>query len=307
MRQVNLRSVDLNLLTVLQALLEEQHVTRAAEKLHMSQSAVSRALQRLRVLFDDPLLVKSAQGYTLSNRALRLATQLPQVLQSVSGLIQAPEFDPMLSRGTLRFTGVDLDAWVDMPKLMSHLMRDAPKLKLEASSAQGDYFKELRKGQTDYVVSGIDIEFDQQDILSCPLGSTQLVAIMGKDNPLSQQPLTFERYLAAKHGYVAITGKGTTFTDSFLQTMGFSRDVVLKVSDFKSVIDYCEKTDVLFMLPLQLIAANAVGRRVVIKELPDEMYKPEIEFRLFWHARIDNDPLHLWVKERVLDAVFDSN
>lgn len=94
MREVNLRSVDLNLLTVLQALIEERHVTRAAEKLHMSQSAVSRALQRLRVLFNDPLLVKSAEGYTLSSRANKLSTELSFVLQSVTSLIQEHEFNP---------------------------------------------------------------------------------------------------------------------------------------------------------------------------------------------------------------------
>jgi DNA-binding transcriptional LysR family regulator len=300
MREVNLRSVDLNLLTVLQALIEERHVTRAAEKLHMSQSAVSRALQRLRVLFNDPLLVKSAEGYTLSSRANKLSTELSFVLQSVTSLIQEPEFDPSISKGVIRFAGIDLEPWIDMSKLVAQLLEEAPKLRIEVSSAQADYFELLSKGRADFVVSGFDLEFDQENIHSCHLGSSGLIAVMGKNNPLSDQELTLDKYLNAKHGYVAITGKGSTFLDSYLQTIGLKREVVLKVSDFKSVAGYCEQSNILFMLPLQLIKSSLVDRDVVIKALPQELHKPDVEFCLFWHARFQNDPLHKWIKEKIL-------
>ncbi len=300
MRKVNLRSVDLNLLTVLEALLEEQHVTQAAERLHMSQSAVSRALQRLRVLFNDPLLVRGAEGYSLSSRASKIATELSVTLQGLSTLIHAPEFDATKSQGALRFAGVDLDAWIDMPKFVGEVHKIAPKLKFEVSVSQADYFEQLSKGRVDYVVSGFDLEFDQENIHSSVIGESELVIVMGKHHPLSGKQITMQDYLNAKHGYVAITGKGSTFLDSYLQTLGLKRDVVIRVSDFKSVVNYCEKTDIIFMLPLQLIKKSLVGREVAIKALPEQIHNPNVEFRLFWHARFHNDPMYQWIKEKLL-------
>jgi DNA-binding transcriptional LysR family regulator len=305
MREVNLRSVDLNLLTVLQALIEERHVTKAAEKLHMSQSAVSRALQRLRVLFNDPLLVKSAEGYTLSSRATKLATELSVVLQTLSRLVQEPEFIPSSSRATLRFAGIDLDAWIDMPKLIGSVLQEAPKLKMEVSNTQANYFEELSKGRADFVVSGFQSDHDQENIYSCRIGSSDLVAVMGKNNPLSEQTLTVEKYLMAKHGFVSITGKGASSVDAHLLALGLKRDVVLKVSDFKSVAEYCENTDIVFLLPRQLIKHSLIGRQVIIKSLPKGLYKSSIDFYIYWHARYDNDPLHRWIKQRMLDYVLN--
>lgn len=302
MRKVNLRSVDLNLLTVLEALLEERHVTQAAEKLHMSQSAVSRALQRLRVLFNDPLLVKGPEGYSLSSRASKISTELSVTLQGLSALIQGPEFDPTKSEGTLRFAGVDLDAWVDMPQFVAEITKVAPKLKVDISVTEGDYFAQLSKGRVDFVVSGIDLEFDQENIHSSVLGESELVIVMGKHHPLCGKDITMQDYLSAKHGYVSITGKGSVFLDSYLQTLGLRRDVVLKVSDFKSVVNYCEKTDVIFMLPLQLIKKSLIGRGVVIKPLPEGIHNPNVEFRLFWHARFHNDPMYQWIKSKLIDC-----
>lgn len=302
MRKVNLRSVDLNLLTILEALLEEKHVTQAAEKLHMSQSAVSRALQRLRVLFNDPLLVKGAEGYSLSSRASKMSAELSVLLQSLSIMIQEPDFKPENSEGTLRFSGVDLDAWIDVPKFVGEITRLAPKLKIEVSVSQADYFVQLSKGRVEFVVSGFDLEFDQENIHSSIVGDSELVIVMGKHHPLSGQEISMQDYLGAKHGFVAITGKGTTFLDSYLQTLGLKRNVVLKVSDFKSVVDYCEKTDVIFVLPLQLIKKTLIGRDVVTKTLPDKLHNPNVEFRLFWHARFHNDPMYKWIRKKLMDC-----
>jgi len=303
MRQVNLRSVDLNLLTVLQALIEERHVTKAAEKLHMSQSAVSRALQRLRVLFNDPLLVKSAEGYSLSSRALKLSAELAVVLQTIRQLVQEPEFDAANSIATLRFAGIDLDPWIDMPGLVGSILKDAPSLKMEVSNKQANYFEELVRGRVDFVVSGFHSHYDHENICSCLIGSSDMVAVMGNENPLAGTSLTLENYLSAKHGVVSITGKGASSVDVYLQALGRKRDVVLRVSDFKSVAQYCENTDILFVLPLQLIKQSLVGRQVIIKALPVELFKSSIDFYIYWHARYDNDPLHRWVKQRMLDYI----
>jgi len=300
MREVNLRSVDLNLLTVLQVLLEERHVTRAAERLNMSQSAVSRALQRLRSLFNDPLLVKSAKGYSLSSRADKLAAELDVALKSVTRLIQEPEFDPLKVEATIRFAGIDLDSWVDMPAFMAQLLCQAPKLNIDVSSMPADYFDMLAKGDVDYVVTGIGPSKHLADMHRSVLGESDLIVLMGANHPLASQNLDLEKYLAAVHGFVTITGKGPTYLDNYLSSIGLKRHVALKVSDFRSVIDYAEKSDILFMLPRALVLPITKGRKVVLKPLPSEIKMPKVNFYLYWHSRFHQDPLHRWIKQKLL-------
>ncbi len=300
MRQVNLRSIDLNLLTVLQILIEEQHVTKAADRLNMSQSAVSRALQRLRVLFNDPLLVKGAAGYSLSSRALNLSTELAVTLQSISNLIQEPEFDPYTARSVIRFAGTDLAGWIDMPVFMQTILAQAPSVKIEVSTIPADYFAQLAKGQVDFLVSGIEPTKNLQHLHSYKLGSSELMILMGKQNPLATQTINLQQYLEATHGYVSITGKGPAFLDSYLANIGLKRNVVLKISDIRSVVDYCEKTNILFMLPIELISDIVKEREVVQKPLPKELLRPSANFYLYWHARFHQDPLHRWLREIIV-------
>jgi DNA-binding transcriptional LysR family regulator len=303
MREMNLRSIDLNLLTILQILLEEKHVTRAAERLHMSQSAVSRALQRLRLVFNDPLLVKSAEGYSLSSRALKLSTELTLILQTISGLIQEPEFNPLKVAATLRFAGIDLDACIDMPTFMHQVLDQAPALKIEVSTIPADYFTQLSKGQVDFFVSGIKPNKHSENLHSKHLSCSELAILLGKQNPLADQCIDLNTYLQAMHGYVAITGKGPALLDDHLESIGLKRNVVLKLSDMRSVVEYCEKTNILFMLPVVAISNLLAGRNIVTKPLPRELKCPDASFYLYWHARFHKDPLHCWIREMLISQV----
>ncbi|OAD21170.1 transcriptional Regulator, LysR family, partial [Candidatus Thiomargarita nelsonii] len=118
---MNLRTIDLNLLVVLQQLLEERHVSRAAEQLCMSQPAVSRALQRLREMLDDPLLVRTSHGYDLSARATSLLPQLNQLLGDAERLITGPAFEPANSTQTVRFYGPDPEISWFLPPLFERM------------------------------------------------------------------------------------------------------------------------------------------------------------------------------------------
>jgi len=302
MREVNLRSMDLNLLTVLQILLEERHVTRAAERLHMSQSAVSRALQRLRVMFNDQLLVKNGEGYRLSSRAEKISTQLSGMLQEMARLIKEPVFDPSTVKATIRFGGIDLESWIDMPKLVAQVLKEAPNIQIEISSAPADYFELIAKGHIDYMVTGIGPSRHLEGFHSCVVGESELAVVMGDSNPLAKQELTLEKYLNAVHGYISMTGKGPTHTDKYLESVGMKRKVMLKISDFRAALDYTEQTDILFRLPLELIRPLMKGRKVTIKSLPIELEMPKVNFHLYWHTRFHQDPLHAWMKQKILNV-----
>src|SRR6056300_615567 len=125
MHEVNLRTLDLNLLVILQALLEERQVTRAAERLDMSQPAVSRALARLRKTFDDPLLVKSAQGFDLSTRAESLKPRLNALLKGFAELVAPSEFDPKTATDRVRIACLDMEGALFLPELLKTMRTEA--------------------------------------------------------------------------------------------------------------------------------------------------------------------------------------
>ena len=124
MLKTNLRNIDLNLLVVLQQLLSDRHVSRAAESLNMSQPAVSRALQRLRILFDDSLLVRTSSGYELSSRGQLLHHQLPQLLEKTQELISGPTFEPSISTQSVSFYGSDPEISRSLPPLFNRMRKD---------------------------------------------------------------------------------------------------------------------------------------------------------------------------------------
>jgi DNA-binding transcriptional LysR family regulator len=134
MREVNFRAVDLNLLAILEVLLDERNVTRAAHRLGMSQPAVSRALGRLRTLFADALLVDSPSGYLLSARAEEMRPLLRETLAGIGQMLQVRPFDPATATGSIRLLMPDLQAAVLMPHLLTAVAQEAPALNLDVQS-----------------------------------------------------------------------------------------------------------------------------------------------------------------------------
>lgn len=307
MRKVNLISVDLNLLVILEALLEEQQVTKAAERLHMSQPAVSRALQRLRETFADPLLVRSREGHDLTARAQQLQEELKTTLQRISQMIEAPRFEPATATQTVRFAGPDLEMALFVPNLLAAMHEQAPGMRVELDSQPADPFEMLARGEIHFAITGLLPETGMDQLHRILLESTELAIIMRNDHPLAQVPMTLDTYLSARHGYIALTGKGPMTSDLRLKELGKKRNTVLRLTSFMAVADFCEKTDLLFMLPLKLIQHLAAGRNVMIREVPPELKRDRaLNLYLYWHKRNHKDPMHMWVREQLLQGVKDN-
>ncbi|MDN2661457.1 LysR family transcriptional regulator [Neptunomonas sp. CHC150] len=299
MREVNLRSIDLNLLVVLEALLEERQVTKAAERLHMSQPAVSRALQRLRHTFSDPLLVRSGDGYDLSERAKQISTDVKSVLANIKQIIAEPQFDPATSKQIIQIAGPDLEMALYLSDLLGVLQDAAPLMQVELDSRPADYFEMLARDDIHFAVSGFGPNVGEDQFHRTVLGQTGLAIVMGANNPLANKEITLDEYLNARHGYVSLTGQGPAFMDTHLKELRRKRTTVLRLTSFMGVADFCETTDLLFMLPVSLIERLAIGRNVVTRPLPTDLKLPNLNIYLYWHARHHNDPMHRWVREQI--------
>lgn len=300
---MNLRAVDLNLLVVLEALLEERHVTRAAEALAMSQPAVSRALSRLRELFKDPLLVRGPQGFVLTARARQLQPALAEVLADVSHLMMPPAFDPAQSNAVIRLGCLDLEAAIYLRGLVAVIRREAPGMSLDIYSHPDDFFTRLAAGDLHLAISGLEPTQHADQFHRRVIDRSALECLMGAGNPLAKGELTLERYLAASHGVVSITGKGPAIMDLRLQAIGRSRDVVLKLSSFLNVPDACAESDVVFALPQRLATRLARDPSLVTRSLPHALQTAPMPMYLYWHQRNHQDPMQQWLRERVLLAV----
>lgn len=301
MREVNIESLDLNLLLLLDRLLTERHVTRAATSLNMSQPALSRALARLRVIFNDPLLVRTAQGYDLSARAKQIQPELGEILIALESLIQQPVFNPAADKGLIKVTGLDLELALYLPQLMQRMRENAPGMHLEIVKQEDDSFAMLDRNDVHFSLSGLEPSASTGTLHRIQLDKMSAVCLMSCNHPLADQPLTPDNYANAAHGLVSITGRGPGYMDRVLEKIGRQREVILRLSSFMAVADFCETTDLVFTLPQRLAERIAAGRRLCLRRLPAELQQPPVKFYFYWHTRHHHDPRMIWIRQQLVE------
>ncbi|MBK1650144.1 LysR family transcriptional regulator [Rhabdochromatium marinum] len=300
----NLRTLDLNLLVVLRQLLEDRHVSRAGEQLGMSQPAVSRALQRLRAMFDDPLLVRTPRGFELSARAEALLPELSRWLNEAEHLVSRPVFDPATSTQVVRFYGPEPEVGWFLPPLFERMRQLAPGMVLEVNSEPRDHFGPLERGEVHFVVTPFEPSASTAQLHSLRLAPLNFALVMSKDNPLAQGPLTLERIAAASHGLVSLTGRGGGLLEKHLieqgqLSPGERLNQPLRLSSFASIPAFCERSDIVFRLPRRFAKELARGRNLVVREAPLHTTKEVIYAHLYWHERFHKDPMCRWIREQL--------
>lgn len=302
---MNMRSVDLNLLTVLHQLLLERHVSRAAERLNMSQPAVSRALQRLRATFDDPLLVKTSNGYDLSARAVVLLPQLEEWLAVAERLIKQPIFEAKKSSQTVRFYAPDPEVSWFLPPLFERMRDLAPGMSLQARSDPRDHFELLASGEVHFVLTPLKPSSNTAHLRTLQLAPMDFSIVMSEAHPLAREPLTLDTYIKANHGVISLTGRGSNWIEQRLIAQGVLSPneklrVPLSLSSFSSIAAFCEHSDVMFHLPRKFAEEIARGRQLIVRESLPELFADEkLHVYLYWHERFHRDPMCLWVRDQV--------
>ncbi len=301
---MDVRNVDLNLLVVLQQLLKEKHVSRAAQALHLSQPAVSRALQRLRRTFDDPLLVRSKSGYALSARASALQPQLDAVLEAAGKLLSGPTFEPARSTDTIRIYGPDPEIGWFLPPLFAHLRHEAPQMRIHVRSDPTDHFALLDPGQAHFVISPLEPTSGMDQVHRTKLADLKFAVLMSADHPLAKRRLTIQAYIDASHGTVPLAQRGIPMVEEVLQAAGHLRPGEslkrpLRLSSFTSIADFCEQSDLLFTLPKRYAERLAGGRNLIVRDV-SPAFRPRAEnVYLYWHERFHKDPMCIWLREQL--------
>ncbi len=296
---MNLRSVDLNLLVALDALLAERHVTRAAERIGLSQPAMSNALGRLRHLFKDEILVRTATGMQPTPRARELAGATRQVLRQVEHLLDADTgYDPRASDRRFSVRMSDLLGLLLLPGLLERMRTRAPRLGFDVLHLPpARTVDALEADEIDVAVStGLE---HSGSIRAEALFADRMVCLMRRAHPAARGKLTLEAFLALRHLKVSQSPTDARFADDVLGRLERKRDIAVNVPHWLLVPHVLRRTDLVTVMPGRLAAAIA-GRHLIARDLP---FAPDpFDWTLYWHRRYDGNTANEWLRQQIRDA-----
>ena len=293
-----LRAVDLNLLTVLDAVLTERNVTRAAERLGMTQPAVSSALNRLRLLFDDDLLVRCGKEMAPTPRALSLAGPIRKALDLIqASLAHADAFDCTANR-TFRLGMGDLGEAVLVPRFLQWLEQLGARVRLELCRERGASMQnEMRLGQVELVLDHIVIpgeEFRRERVLDL-----EFVPLVRHDHPTVGPSLTLDEYMALEHVILEPREGQTDLAEQIQAAVGRSRRVRVQVPRYLSMPFIVSQSNLVCTLPLPL--ARLFERHFPVRVVSCPLPVQPIPLFMMWHACQDGDPAHQWLRRSLIE------
>jgi len=295
----DLRRIDLNLLVILDALLGEQHVTRAAERLHLSQPAVSHALARLRDLLGDPLLVRAGSGLVPTARALELAAPLAEILAQVQSLLAPNTFDPASARRTFRLAMSDYGAAIILPGLIRTLRTEAPGIDLQISHASREGMVEgLLNGDID-LAAGVLPELPG-DLRSTPLFEERYVCLLDRQSLPAAGVLDLSTYLSRPHVLLEMRGSGTPEIERTLTALRERRRVAVSLPHWSVAPRFISGTDLILTVASR--ALNEVDDQSLIV-LPPPFEIAPFTFVSAWHKRRGGDQALNWLNQRIGEGI----
>lgn len=317
---MSLRKIDLNLFRIFEAVMAQRSITAASRELHVTPSAVSHALGRLRSVLADPLFIPSESGMEPTPRALQLAPHIRAGLERIDGALQSRQFDPQHTSRVFRIAASDYGSVTVLPKLVARLAQTAPKVDLRVFPFNRlDTVRQLDDGRIDIALSW----FNELPARMCrhPIWQDEEAVIVRKGHPLAEGKLTKERLLAFPHIVVELTGSSDIPVAGYLDDRGVSRRVwierllldlradgetlvgraAVSVPHFATVVPTVIASDMVATLPLSLAAAPAARGDVVLLTLP---YEPlRVKADVIWHERSNSDPALQWLIAETIAAM----
>lgn len=307
---MNIHRVDLNLLVYLDVLLRERNVTRAAAHLGISQPALSNSLRRLRALFDDPLLVRTSEGMTSTERAMQLQPVIRTILAAVEQALETrKEFDAAAASRVFRIMASDYAESTLIPALLRRLRNEAPGITLDILTPSDVTFLDVEQGKVDMVINRFDSmpqSFHQttvwQDTYAC---------LLSKNNSIRDN-FNLSTYLQGRHVWVSKTGMGAGvgmnpqdsqrlgWVDEALRRQGKKREITVFTRHYQAAALLAEQRDLIVTVPSKLAELQRRNPRVVIKSPPFEI--PPFELKMAWSPLLQHNPAHQWLRRLIVEV-----
>ncbi|WP_084084667.1 LysR family transcriptional regulator [Cupriavidus sp. USMAA2-4] len=283
---------DFNLLLTLHVLLDEGSVARAAQRLGLSASAMSRALARLRATTGDPLLVRAGRGLVPTPRALALREQAGQLVQEVEAVLR-PAARPRLAQVERTFTLRTSEGFVENfgPGLLARIAQQAPGVRLRFVQKPDKDSAPLRDGTVD-LETGVVSEESGPELRVQALFRDRFIGVVRQGHPLSRGKVTAARYAAGQHISVSRRGRDKGAIDDALQAMGLARHVATIVGGFATALALARATDLIASVPER----HTGNLRAGLHSFALPVATPELTVSMLWHPRLHADPVHQWLR-----------
>ena len=281
----NMANLDLNLLVIFEAIMQEQSITAAAERLFMTQPSVSNAVTRMRHAWGDPLFVKEGRGIKPTPFAHALWRQVSGSLNAIRHATQKAPFNVARTERTFRIALTDWMAdlfWLPLRKLIE---KEAPGLNIHAVPYAVNAEQLLIEAEVDLVLdyyAGSSPHVKSQWIFD-----NHFVCAMGAQNPLAKQDLNLETFIQAEHLLMSLSGKAFGSVDAALQKQNAKRRIAMTVNHFSNITKILQGTNLITTIPLPIIYNSVNEGKLVIKEPPINIAPGPIS--MTWHKRLDQD------------------
>jgi DNA-binding transcriptional LysR family regulator len=308
--RVNVNRIDLNLLVYLDALLRERNVTQAAHQLNLSQPAMSNGLRRLRELFDDPLLVRTSDGMTPTERALELEPIVREVLTTIDRAVQPrSEFDPGKARRVFRIMASDYAESTLLPTVLGKLRTTAPGITLDIMTPSDVSFLDVERGKVDMVINRFDSM--PQSFHQIHLWNDTFSCVLSPENPVLKN-FTLENYLKGNHVWVSKTGMGVGvgvdpddvqrlgWVDAALNKLGKKRQIRVFTRHYQAAMTLAEQNDLIVTVPTRAALLKRNNPRVVLRDPPLEI--PPLELKMAWSPLLQHNPANRWLRKLITDT-----
>ena len=316
MSELNFRHLDLNLLRVFDDIMSERSLTRAAQKLAITQPAVSNALRRLRDVLGDELLVRQGHGVEPTPRALALWPAVREALQQLETALAPDRFDPATANTTFVLAMADATSATLIAPLVQILDREAPGIGIrvlplttrdpralldagEADMAAG-YFPAVLADLTAREQSGDLVAFDHRRLYD-----GRYFCAMRHDHPLARETMTLDSYCAARHMLVSFSGRSFGFIDEALAALGRKRQVVLTVNQFFTAARVAMSSDLLTILPRHFVPITGMSEQLALRQLPFDVQAVHVD--ALWCRRGPHPEAYRWLLSaltRAAEAAF---
>ncbi len=292
-----LRHVDLNLLVYFVILVEEKNVSRAAKRLRLTQPAVSRALSRLRAMFQDELLVRVSKGYELTSRGRELLDELAVLLPHVDKLISGMPFDPSKDESTFRIIAADSLAHLYGP-VLAQKQSATVNLSFDFDLYREDRYSELEANSCDLVLDA-DYKMLSAALRKEVLFEDEIVVAVADASP-HRGSISLSQYLATEHVGVQLLEHTQAITDITLAKLGLSRHCAFRVSQFSVALSMVAGSNLIATLPKSFanILVDHSSTRLI---RPPKEFKP-FQYIMVWHKRQDKNVHHLWLRQLIRDT-----